>query len=164
MRASVFLGGVVVPFVLAVAIDQLSKGYAQNALAGAPPSTIARGIIRLHYVENSAGFLGVLIAIPEPFRQLLLTAGVAILLLIGCLLLFRFSPLSLPQLISSSLILAGGTGNLIDRLSNNGGVIDFIAIEMGPLSTGIFNFADLCILCGGFYLGYSLTRALPTSR
>jgi len=86
------------------------------------------------------------------------------LLLIGCTLLFRYQQLSLAQLIASSLILAGGTGNLIDRLSNNGGVIDFVAIELGPLSTGIFNFADLCILGGGFYLGYSLTRLLPTSR
>tara|TARA_B100000965_G_C19495500_1_gene715028 strand:+ start:527 stop:991 length:465 start_codon:yes stop_codon:yes gene_type:complete len=48
------------------------------------------------------------------------------------------------ELISLSLILAGGLGNLIDRVSL-GYVVDFIAITFNPY---VFNFADVYITIG----------------
>ena len=48
------------------------------------------------------------------------------------------------ELISLSLILAGGLGNLIDRVSL-GYVVDFIAIKFNPY---VFNFADVYITIG----------------
>ena len=45
-------------------------------------------------------------------------------------------------------ILAGGIGNLIDRILNNGLVTDFINVGIGPLRTGIFNVADIAFTCG----------------
>lgn len=148
---------------LAVIIDQLSKGYARSLLAEGVQFHIAGGLIRFEYVENFAGFLGFLAAIPEPFRAFLLTAGVGMLLVISALIVFRGNMLATDQLLAASLVLAGGTGNLIDRLFNNGGVIDFLVLSIGPLSTGIFNIADVYILVCGFYLGYSLARSLPSA-
>ena len=40
-------------------------------------------------------------------------------------------------------LLAGGIGNLIDRVVNNGLGIDFINLGVGPVRTGIFSVADM---------------------
>jgi len=45
-------------------------------------------------------------------------------------------------------LLAGGIGNLIDRLFHNGLVIDFLNVGIGPIRTGIFNVADMAIMAG----------------
>jgi signal peptidase II len=44
-----------------------------------------------------------------------------------------------------ALLLAGGLGNLYDRMFR-GYVIDYVVVGVGPLRTGIFNFADFLIL------------------
>lgn len=45
-----------------------------------------------------------------------------------------------------SLIIAGGVGNLIDRIFNDGLVVDFIDFRL--INFPIFNFADICAVCG----------------
>ena len=45
-----------------------------------------------------------------------------------------------------SLIIGGGIGNLIDRIFNDGLVIDFIDFRL--INFAIFNFADICAVCG----------------
>ncbi len=57
---------------------------------------------------------------------------------------------TLPYIISFSLIIAGGVGNLIDRLFNDGLVVDFIDVRI--INFAIFNFADICAVCGGLLL------------
>jgi signal peptidase II len=47
-----------------------------------------------------------------------------------------------------SLILAGGIGNLIDRVSQQGLVTDFLNVGIGPVRTGIFNVADMAVTAG----------------
>lgn len=49
------------------------------------------------------------------------------------------------QMISISMIIAGGLGNLIDRI-RVGEVVDYILFE--PVNFPIFNFADICIVIG----------------
>ena len=49
-----------------------------------------------------------------------------------------------------ALIVGGGTGNLIDRLFNNGSVVDFIDVRI--INFPIFNFADICAVVGGVLL------------
>ena len=49
-------------------------------------------------------------------------------------------------LASISLILGGGIGNLIDRIFNDGLVVDFIDVRI--INFPIFNFADICAVCG----------------
>ena len=45
-------------------------------------------------------------------------------------------------------MLAGGIGNLIDRVFHGGLVIDFLNMGIGPVRTGIFNVADMAIMAG----------------
>ncbi len=53
-----------------------------------------------------------------------------------------------------SLILGGGVGNLIDRIFNDGKVIDFIDVRI--INFPIFNFADICAVCGAGLLLISI--------
>ena len=56
-----------------------------------------------------------------------------------------------------SLLVAGGVGNLIDRMVNHGAVIDFMNIGFGRLRSGIFNVADMAIMAGAgvlLFVGY----------
>ncbi len=49
------------------------------------------------------------------------------------------------QMISLSMIVAGGIGNLIDRIRTRE-VVDYIQFE--PIDFPIFNFADICVVIG----------------
>lgn len=51
------------------------------------------------------------------------------------------------DLISLTLLISGGIGNLIDRI-RLGEVIDYILFE--PVDFPIFNFADICVVIGAF--------------
>lgn len=53
-------------------------------------------------------------------------------------------------IVAFSLIIGGGVGNLIDRIFNDGLVIDFIDVRI--INFAIFNFADICAVCGGILL------------
>jgi signal peptidase II len=56
------------------------------------------------------------------------------------------------------LFIAGGIGNLIDRMMHNGTVVDFINVGIGPLRTGIFNIADITIMGGAALLLFTTFR------
>jgi signal peptidase II len=58
------------------------------------------------------------------------------------------------QFIACVGILAGGLGNLIDRVTNHGQVTDFLNLGIGSLRTGIFNVADVAITGGALLLAW----------
>ena len=64
------------------------------------------------------------------------------------MLLLFLQPMSLDTVVAWSLVLSGGLGNLVDRIINDGRVIDFMNIGIGSLRTGIFNVADVYITVG----------------
>ena len=45
------------------------------------------------------------------------------------------------------MIIGGIFGNLLDRIIHHG-VIDYLSFTFGSFSFAIFNFADMCIVCG----------------
>jgi len=63
--------------------------------------------------------------------------------------------LNITDILSLSLVLGGGLGNLADRLFKDGIVVDFMIITLGSLKTAIFNFADLSIVTGLLLLALS---------
>jgi signal peptidase II len=158
------IGVLLLPFIGGILADQVTKAIARDTLIDLPTLHLLYGLIQLSYVENHGGFLGYLRVIPEPGRFLFLTIGVSIILCLAAIYLVRSSRLSHVQLVVSALILAGGAGNVLDRILNNGGVIDFISIGFAFFRTGIFNLADVFILSGAFFLGYSLTITSPPAK
>jgi signal peptidase II len=140
-----------------VAADQLSKEFAVRHLKGRPAITIPTSwapndLFRIQYAENTGAFLSLGSRLPEGIRFWTLTVlNLIILAVIGLFLAFK-PGLPRATALALTLILAGGFGNIIDRLFRDGRVVDFMNLGIGygrwSLRTGIFNIADLGIVGG----------------
>ena len=135
-----------------VGCDQATKLAAKQHLQNGPVYSYAGDTVRLQYAENTGAFLSLGASLPEPLRQLIFTilVGIFLLGLIAYLLLNReLTPFAVGCL---SLVAAGGVSNLIDRIADDGRVIDFLNVGIGPLRTGIFNIADIAITFGALFM------------
>jgi signal peptidase II len=148
MKKYVQLLLVLVVLLCCIGCDQAVKALAKGALASSPPVLLLDGAVRLQYVENPGAFLSLGAGLPAGTRFLLgvVLVGATQLALLAFLL--RARALGIWQRIGFSLFLAGGLGNWIDRLLNEGRVIDFVSLGVGGLHTGIFNVADVAITAG----------------
>lgn len=131
-----------------VGCDQVTKLAAKNYLEPSQSFSYANDIIRLQYAENTGAFLSVGSAFPQTTRFWVLTIPVAIILLVMLVFALTYGKLPPGPVIALTIIIGGGFGNLVDRLFNDGAVVDFMSIGMGNIRTGIFNFADVMILVG----------------
>jgi len=131
-----------------VGCDQASKSAARKYLAHSAPISYFCDILRLQYAENKGAFLSFGSGLPEDLRfwALVVFTGIAA----AGFLFFVLGKRALNPYFAASaaLIAAGGAGNLIDRVANHGAGIDFLNLGIGPLRTGVFNFADVAILAG----------------
>lgn len=73
--------------------------------------------------------------------------------LIALVYMFRIRKGSKLELVSLSLLISGGIGNLIDRIRLHE-VIDYIKFE--PIDFPIFNFADICVVIGAILFCISI--------
>jgi len=146
------LGAVIL---LCVGVDQYTKRLAQAALPAAGPLTFLYDTVTLVYAENPGAFLGMGSHLAEPLRFLLFTVVAGMTLCLGGVILLRTTVRPPLQDGGLALILGGGLGNLIDRISQQGYVVDFLRLGIGPLHTGIFNIADAAITTGIICLGLS---------
>ncbi len=146
-----------------VGCDQGTKALAQATLASADLGSFLGDTLRIQLALNDGAFLGLGGSLPEPWRSVLLSGGVGLLLL-GVLGHALFSNTNLASLVGLALVFAGGASNLADRLLHAGRVVDFLNLGIGPLRTGIFNVADVALVAGVLVLWMSRpSRAEPTS-
>lgn len=133
-----------------VGCDQVTKSLATQTLKNAEPVSLFAGILRFEYALNPGGFLSLGGSLPENVRPWLFVGfNVAMMIVVATGLLFHRAA-NAKIVIAASFVLAGGIGNLIDRVCNNGLVTDFINVGIGPVRTGIFNVADMAVMFGGF--------------
>ncbi|HYM62401.1 MAG TPA: signal peptidase II [Thermoanaerobaculia bacterium] len=132
--------------------DQLTKHVARVTLAEGPPRTFLAGFLTLLYAENSGAFLSLGSGLSPAVRATVFSLAVAVGLLfaLGVLLVGRIP--SRPDALALALIIGGGAGNLLDRITRQGVVTDFAYLEIGPLHTGVFNVADMAITTGVLWL------------
>ncbi len=127
--------------VILIALDRLTKNWAAKALIGGDIAVIDK-VLYFHYTENT----GVAFSMFSDNRWVLV--GVTSVMLVVALAFFLSGKIKdKVELFALSLIIAGGVGNLIDRLSL-GYVIDFIDVRI--INFAIFNVADMCITIGAF--------------
>lgn len=131
-----------------IGCDQVTKVTAQKYLEGRPTLSYLGDTFRLTYIENHGAFLGLGSSLPAYARTAIFTVLVGGLLLGLLIWVLRKKDLSKTALVASSLLIGGGVGNLIDRVMNQGGVVDFMNLGLGSLRTGIFNVADVWIVIG----------------
>jgi signal peptidase II len=139
---------VVVIMIAAVGCDQATKHVARHTLASGAPFSLLGESIHFQLVENPGAFLSLGARLPPGARQLVfVVCGAAVLAVVAFAAIFG-PGLGTAQVIGLSLVLGGGIGNLIDRLSNDGAVTDFVRLGLGRINTGIFNVGDVAILLG----------------
>jgi signal peptidase II len=150
-----------------VGCDQAAKAFAKQTLFSSPPVSFLRGIVQFQYAENPGAFLSLGANLPAGTRFLWGVVFIGLTQVALLVYLLRSTSLSLTQKAGLSLFLGGGLGNLIDRIANDGHVIDFVSLGVGSLRTGIFNVADVAITAGVlmvlFSRGEELTPAASPS-
>ena len=139
-----------------ITLDQITKKIAKIYLAGSEVISLFHNVFLLEYTENTGGFLGMGAAIPESVRFWVFSVSVALFLVILLVYLVFSKGFTSRQIVTLSAILGGGIGNLIDRLLNEGRVVDFMNVGIGRLRTGIFNVADMFITFGAIFLFWFL--------
>lgn len=138
-----------------VGCDQASKSVAKTHLSETEAIFLLGDGVRLQIAKNYGAFLSMGDSLPASWRSGLLVVGVGLLL--ACLAAYALLSRSLNWFSFSGIALyvGGGTSNLIDRLHHGGFVVDFINLGVGPLRTGVFNFADVAITAGVFLLVFN---------
>lgn len=131
---------------IGIAIDQATKVIARASLVENQMLSYLGDTARLQLIQNRGAFLSMGASLPENVRQLIFIVGVGVMLL--ALLAYALSTQSIGATVSAALVCAGGISNLIDRVFNDGHVIDFLNVGVGWLRTGIFNVADVYIMVG----------------
>jgi signal peptidase II len=133
------------------AADRLSKIAAVELLGDGGIRSYFGGTVLLYLAENSGAFLSMGATWPTALKHLVLLIipiGICLYGLFHCL--FKESDRIRAFLIAT--IVGGGLGNLIDRLTNDFIVIDFLNFGIGSLRTGILNVADLSVTFGALAL------------
>jgi signal peptidase II len=139
---------VAVMLVACVGCDQTTKALARDHLQGRVTASFFDDTLRLQYVENPGAFLSLGESLPHRWRTAVFTVGAGAVLAAVLLYAFLASKAGPVQIFALSLICGGGIGNLIDRVRYDGYVTDFLNMGIGPLRTGIFNFADVALMIG----------------
>ena len=126
-----------------VALDQWTKRLAATHLKTAP-RVLIDGVLELTYTENTGAAWSMLSG-----KQILLIALTAVMLGVVLVLLLCGKWRNGCLLAGETLLIAGGVGNLIDRVWN-GCVVDFIYVK--AIHFPVFNVADCCVCCGAALL------------
>lgn len=129
-----------------VAADQLIKLAVVDKLPlnGQPLEVIKFGsfkVFSLTHIRNSGAAWSMMSG------KTWFLVGLPIIVCIAAIVyMYKIRKGSKLEMISLAMVLAGGIGNLIDRIRLKE-VVDYIKFE--PINFPIFNFADICIVIGG---------------
>ena len=132
----------------AVAVDQATKSWALESLAGREPLHVV-GSLQLALSFNS----GVAFSLGRGSGLAIVPIAVVVVLVV----VYAARNLS-GRLAAASVGLGvgGAVGNLVDRLlrDHDGAVVDFLDLQWWP----VFNVADACIVVGGALLALTSLR------
>ena len=116
---------------------------------GREPIIYLNGLFQFVYAENPGAFLGLGGGWSREVRFVIF--ALIVFFGLGGMLYYLIKKENIKiNLYAYTFILAGGFGNLWDRVFHEDGhVVDFMLIEIiGPLRTGVFNIADVFIVIG----------------
>ena len=136
---------------IAVIADILSKWAVVEYLKPLGSVALIEGILDLTYVENRGMAFGLL----SGHRWVFMVFTVVLLIAIAAYLFYYRRDANLWLKIACGLVMGGGIGNMIDRVSL-GYVIDFIDFCAFDFWVWVFNVADACVCVGVFMLAVYL--------
>lgn len=128
--------------VFIVAVDQITKFLiSSNLILGQTSIPVLGGLFNIVFIENEGGAWGFM-----QNNTWMLIAVTVIIMIICFAMLVKYGLNSKMFFFSIVLVLAGGIGNLIDRIIR-GSVVDFI--QFGFWKTfPVFNVADIAVCIG----------------
>ena len=142
-------------FVLAIitaavflAADQITKYIVITNMELGQSIDFIDGLLDFTYIHNDGGAWGIFGG-----SRWFLIAFTAVIMIALIILLIKNKTKSALFFWAGTLILSGGIGNMIDRLTL-GYVIDFIEFAFVDFAT--FNIADSCVCVGAFIVGLAI--------
>ncbi len=136
--------------VVLVILDQITKVWARNQLAGGNVVVVWNKVLSFAYVENRGAVWGMFQG------KYNILAIISALIIIGILYVMYKMPDTmryLPLYLTFLLIISGAIGNLIDRVIF-GFVTDFIRVDF--IDFPVFNVADIFVTVSAFVLVFLL--------
>ncbi len=147
--------------------DKATKDLAKEHLKNKEPVSYLHDTFRLEYVENTGAAMSLGDNLPKTVSFWLLS----ILPLVFLFTLFIYvvvneRKFTFLKMSTFALIIAGGFGNVLDRLLFDRHVTDFMNVGFNSVRTGIFNFADVCVTTGaiGLILMYHKKKSVSQSN
>ena len=125
--------------VILIVLDQITKFFANSIK---PSFKIIGDFLEIQYIENTGTIFGLL----ENSNYVFMVLAIFLCVAISLYMKKNIEKKSLKEKYFY-LILAGGIGNLIDRIFR-GFVVDFISLKW----VGVFNFSDMYIVVGIFLI------------
>ena len=127
-----------------VSLDQIIKFLVIKYLEPIGSLPLIDGFIQLNYAENTGAAFGSFSG-----YTWILSVFTLVVIVAGLVYILRGKVKFGVEYVCIALILAGGLGNLIDRISR-GFVVDYI--EPLFIDFAIFNFADILVTCSAVML------------
>lgn len=133
---------------VALPLDQLSKVLVESRLAQGERIPILAGFFYVTHARNPGAAFGLFAQVASDGKLM----GFAVVSLIAIVIIaafyHRLAPGDRVQAFGLSLVLAGASGNFIDR-AWRGEVVDFLHVALwSGYAWPDFNVADLCIIMG----------------
>lgn len=139
--------------VIVLAADQFVKYFVSSNLVQGVSYDFIPGFIDIIYIKNDGAAWGML----GGYTWLLISITIVVMLA-GIALLLKWGLKDKVLFWSAALILAGGIGNMIDRIFNDGFVVDFLNFSF--IDFPVFNIADCSIVIGAGLIILSLFKSI----
>jgi signal peptidase II len=143
-----------------VAADQWTKIIVERHMFLNEFITIVPNFFDIRYIKNTGAAFGIMSRLPDAWRLPFLVGVSMVAMGLIFFLFVKAQKERLIYLLSLSLVFAGATGNLIDRIMF-GEVRDFLHLHIYNLSWPIFNVADSAISVGIVLLAWELLVVEP---
>ncbi len=137
----------ILTFLINISFDRITKILAVMFLKGSNPTSFLNGLVVLRYTENPGSFLSLGAGWPEGIKFIFLL-GIPLAVCVFGLVYCLVKEEDMLRVVLIVTIVAGGAGNLLDRMVNHFLVTDFLNFGIGGFRTGILNVADLSVTFG----------------
>jgi signal peptidase II len=146
---------ILIMLAVVIVFDQISKIIVRQQLNYHENVKVIDHFITLNKVENTGAFLGFGDSLPKVLYLILMIILPLFFLVYSLIYLLMSKNLSKLSILGINFIIAGGIGNIIDRILF-GSVTDFMHFNFVLFQTGIVNMADISVTTGFFIMIYEI--------
>ena len=143
-------------FLVLLYVDRLTKNLVMQNMQVGDAYPTQDSFFAIRYTLNT----GVSFSMLEGRTEMLIVLQIILITVVTAACIFTYIRMRHPVLQTSLCwIIAGGAGNLVDRVTF-GHVVDFISVGTFP----VWNFADMCVVGGCILIAIYLLRLHPKNE